>query len=94
MDRSKAGTSCSHARSVRAQASSASGGGPSNVAATVVAQVNLTVQGQTADAFLNVAFITGPSIEAEVDFQNVGAPIPADLRIPVVANVAARAAQG
>lgn len=71
-----------------------SGGGPTNVVGTAAAQISLTAQGQTATAFVDATFITGPSIEAEVDFQNVGAPIPAAVRIPVVANVAARAAQG
>jgi len=70
------------------------GGAPANVVGTAAAQISLTAQGQTATAFIDATFITGPSIEAEVDFQNVGAPIPADVRIPVIANVAARAAQG
>lgn len=65
---------------------------------TAAAQIGLTAQDQTATAFVDATFITGPSIEAEDDLQDVGAAIPAAVRIPVVANVVAnvvaRAVQG
>ena len=42
--------------------------------------------------YLTIVSISGRLIEAEVDFDNVGAPIPADVRAALVAKVAARAA--
>ncbi len=69
-------------------------GGPSNVVGTGTGQVNVTVQGQTATVYLNVAFITGPLIEAEVDFENIGSPVPADLQAAAIKAVATRAAAG
>jgi hypothetical protein len=41
-----------------------------------------------------VAFITGPLIEAEVDAENVGTPVPASVVNRLVATVATRAAKG
>jgi hypothetical protein len=69
-----------------------SNGGPSNVVGLGVGTVNVTVSGQTATVYLNVAFITGPLIEAEVDFENVGAPVPAATQSALIAAVANRAA--
>jgi hypothetical protein len=66
--------------------------GPRNVVATGAGKINISQSGQRADVFLNVAFITGPLIEAEVDFENVGEPVPAAIRAAVIAKVAARAA--
>jgi hypothetical protein len=80
--------------SIKVTVTPGAGGGPSNLAGTATAQINLTINGQTGDAFLNVAYITGPSIEAQVEFQNVGTPIPTALRNSVIAKVAARAARG
>ena len=68
------------------------GGGPGNVAGLVSAKLTVTVSGQTADVFIDTALISGPRIEAEVDFENVGARVPASVRTPVIAKVAARAA--
>jgi hypothetical protein len=68
------------------------GAAPSNVAGTIVGDITLTANGQTTDAFLNVALITGPLVAAEIDFENVGAPIPAALRNAVITRMAARAA--
>jgi hypothetical protein len=66
----------------------------SNVVGTAAGKVNISSGGETADVFVNVAFITGPLIEAEVDFLNVGAPVPATVRNALIAKVAARAAGG
>jgi hypothetical protein len=67
-----------------------SAGGPSNVVATGAGKINVTVSGQVVDVYINVAFMTGPSIEAEVDFENVGTPVPASVRAPLIAKVATR----
>lgn len=66
-------------------------GGPSNVVATAAGNVELTVNGAAATLYINVAFITGPLVEAEIDFTNLAAPVPAALRASVIAKVAARA---
>jgi hypothetical protein len=68
------------------------GGGPSNVIATAAGKVSLTVSGKVGIVYVNVAFIVGPVTEAEVDFMNLGAPVPATIRGPLIAKVAARAA--
>jgi len=67
------------------------GGGPSNVVATATGRIEVTVSGQLVAFYLNIAFITGPSIEAEVDFFNIGTPVPTALRASLIAKVAARA---
>ena len=69
-----------------------SGGGPSNVVGTGTGTVTITASGKTATVYIGVAFITGPLIEAEVDAENVGQPVPADLMSALVTKVAARAA--
>jgi hypothetical protein len=68
-----------------------SAGGPANVVATGAGKVEVTVNGAVNDLYVNVAFITGPSLEAEVDFTNLGSPVPAALRSSLIAKVAARA---
>ena len=67
-------------------------GGPKNVVATAAGKVELTVNSEVEDLYVNVAFITGPLIEAEVDFTNLGAPVPTTLRSSLIAKIAARAA--
>jgi hypothetical protein len=52
------------------------------------------VNGQQVRVYLTVAFITGPLIEAEVDAENVGTPVPATVVNPLVATVATRAPKG
>jgi len=71
-----------------------SGGGPSNVVGTAAGRIALTAQGQSAVAYLDSAFMTGPALEAEVDFENLGGPVPTALRTAVIAKVATRLAQG
>jgi hypothetical protein len=68
-----------------------SAGGPSNVVATGAGRIEVTASGQVVDIYVNVAFITGPSLEAELDFSNVGSPVPANLQAALIAKVAARA---
>ncbi len=69
-----------------------SGGGPSNVVATGSGKIEVTVSGQQLAFYLDIAFITGPLIEAEVDFFNIGGTVPTALRTSLIAKVAARAA--
>jgi len=70
------------------------GGGPRNVVAHGSGRINITSGGQVVDLYLNVVFITGPLIETEVNFENIGAPVPLATRTAIVAKVAARAAAG
>jgi hypothetical protein len=80
--------------SVSSKFTAGSGGGPSNVVGSGVTTIKLTASGQHVVLYLTVAFITGPLIEAEVDTQNVGKPVPASLVKAAVSAVANRAAKG
>ena len=71
-----------------------SGGGPRNVVGHGAGRINVTTGGQVVNLYLNVAFITGPLIEAQVDFQGIGAPVPLATRTAAIATVAARVAAG
>jgi hypothetical protein len=71
-----------------------SAGGPANVVATGTGTIKVQVSGQQVTVYLTVAFITGPLIEAEVDAENPGTPVPASVVNPLVATVATRAAKG
>lgn len=66
---------------------------PSNVVATGAGQVGITASGKSATIYLNVAFITGPRIGAEIDFTSVGQPIASAMRTSLITNVAGRAAR-
>jgi hypothetical protein len=68
-----------------------SAGSPANVIATGSGTIKVRVNGQQVSVYLTVAFITGPLIEAQVDTENVGAPVPASVVNPLVARVATRA---
>jgi hypothetical protein len=70
------------------------GKGPVNLAATASAVITVASGSLSLTVYVNVAFITGPRIEAEVDAENVGTPVPAALRSKLVQAVAARAARG
>jgi hypothetical protein len=65
---------------------------PANVVGNGAGKIVVTTQGQTVPLYVNVAFITGHLIEAEVEFLDVGAPVAADTRSELIAKVAARAA--
>ena len=71
-----------------------SAGGPADVVATGTGIIEVSVSGRQVPAYLRVAFITGPLIEAEVDAENVGAPVPASVVNRLIATVATRAAKG
>ena len=71
-----------------------SAGGPANVIATGTGTVQVQVNGQQIPLYLSVAFITGPLIQAEVDADNPGTPVPASVVNRLAATVATRAAKG
>lgn len=73
---------------------SGSAGAPANVIATGAGTITVSVNGQHVAVYVTVAFITGPLIEAEVDTENVGTPVPASVVQSLVATVANRAAKG
>lgn len=69
-------------------------GGAANVAGTLHAKVSVTVQAKTVTVYLDSAFITAaPFVEAEVDYQGVGSPVPATLQTNLTRTVAQRARQ-
>lgn len=69
-----------------------SSGGPSNVVATAHVTVTVTVTGQQVTVYVDIAFIASGLVEAEVDFENAGAPLDAALQRQLVHVVAARVA--
>jgi hypothetical protein len=69
-----------------------SNGGPSNLVAMGHGTLRITVHGDTVTAYIDVAFISGPAIEAQVDFENVNLPVESDVQTAVIAAVAHRAA--
>lgn len=71
-----------------------SAGCPANVVATGTGTIKVRANGQQVPVYLTVAFITGPLIEAEVDTENVGTPVPASVVNPLVATVATRDGKG
>jgi hypothetical protein len=71
-----------------------SAGAPANVIATGAGTIKVSVNGQQVAVYVTVAFITGPLLEAEVDTENVGTPVPASVVQTLVATVATRAAKG
>jgi len=81
-------------RSAKVTITPGAGSGPSNVAGTATAVITVAAAGKSLTVYVDVAFITGPLIEAEVDAENVGSPVPAALRAKLVQAVAARAARG
>jgi len=48
--------------------------GMSNVVGTVSASVSVSASGQSITVYVGAVFIAGPTIEAEVTYENVGAP--------------------
>jgi hypothetical protein len=79
-------------KSVSVKVTPGSAGGPANVAATGVATFKTNEGGKQTVHYSTVAYIIGPFIEAEVDSESIGAPVPASLMEPLVATVANRAA--
>lgn len=68
-------------------------GYPRNVVAIISGRIGVIASGISISVFIDAAYITGPLIEAEVDFENVGAAVPAALRKHLIALVATRAAK-
>lgn len=65
-------------------------GEPSNVAAMVVGTISVTANGQHFTVYDTSAFITGLKIEVDVDFENIGQPLPSALQDRLIAVVANR----
>lgn len=68
------------------------GAGPANVAGAGSVSVPITASGQQAMVYVDFVFVTGSLMEAEVDAENVGAPVPAAVLQAAVKAVADRAA--
>ncbi len=68
------------------------GAGPANVAGVGSVTVPISASGQQAMVYVEFVFLTGPQLEAEVDAENVGAPVPAAVLQAAVKAVADRAA--
>jgi hypothetical protein len=71
-----------------------SAGGPANIVGTGTGAIKVDANGQKVAVYLGITFITGPLIEAEVDTENFGAPVPVSTVKSLVAAVANRAAKG
>jgi hypothetical protein len=70
------------------------GGGPSNVVGTGTGSITVSSGGATVTIYDSVAFITGPLLEAEADFDSPNQPVPATMFANLVNAVATRAAKG
>lgn len=66
-------------------------GEPANVAAMVVGTISVTASGQQVTVYDTSALITGPKVEVDVDFENIGQPLPGALQDHLIAVVAGRA---
>jgi hypothetical protein len=67
-------------------------GGPANVVAVGRGEFTIDSSGVAVNVYLAMGFITGPLLEAEVDFENPTQPIPAAMFASLLSTVAARAA--
>lgn len=70
------------------------GSGPVNVVGTATAVLTVHTARGPVTVYADIAFITGPMLEAEVDTENVGSPVSVALRRKLIQAVAARAARG
>lgn len=70
-----------------------SNGGPSNIAATGTGVIQVQINGLEVPVYLNVAFITGPLLEASVNAESAVHPVSPALVNSLVSLVAARAAR-
>jgi hypothetical protein len=71
-----------------------SGTGPANVAGTLSATVPITANGRQDLLYIDYVYLTGSFIEAEVDGESLGAPVPAAAMRAAVRAVAARVVAG
>lgn len=69
-----------------------SNGGPFNVVSTGEGVISVDSNGRKVTIYLNIAFVSGPQIEGEIDFTSVGSPVPAETQKALVAIFAQRAA--
>jgi hypothetical protein len=70
------------------------GGGPSDVVATAAGKVSIFASGQRVTIYLDVAFIKGDLVGADVDFVGFGQRIGADVQRKAIDAVANRVAAG
>jgi hypothetical protein len=70
------------------------GTGPANVAGSGSATVPVSGPAGQLTVYLDFVYLTGPLIEAEVDAENIGAPVPAAVLQSVVEKLATRTADG
>lgn len=68
------------------------GTGPANVTGSGQVTVPVSVNGRGISMYVSFVYLTGPQIEAEVDAENIGAPVPASVLRAAVLGVAQRAA--
>lgn len=69
--------------------------GISNVAGTANMTATVTESGNTGQFVTKAVFITGPDIEAEIDFTNIDGPLPSEaVQNALIAKVAGRASSG
>lgn len=68
-------------------------GSPKNVVTYGALHMSVAAAGQTVDLYLNVAFIVGRNIEAEIDFENIGGPLDAIIQSGAIKAVADRVAK-
>jgi len=69
-----------------------SGGGPTNLEATGDGVIAIMAQGQSASVYVSVAFISGPLVEAQVTFIDLGQRVDETLQRQIITAVAQRAA--
>jgi hypothetical protein len=68
------------------------GTGPANVVATGTGTIAYTVSGKTTTLNNSTVYLTGPRVEAHLDFQSTTTPVPAAVMAAVVTKAAARIA--
>lgn len=64
-----------------------------HVVGTLNASIPVTVQGQNVTVYTDSVFVTGPLVEAEVDFEGIGSPVSPALQAKLTKIVADRAAR-
>jgi hypothetical protein len=79
--------------SVRLQIETGAHGGPANLAGVISVQVGYKVQGQLRVIYVDSVLIAGHSIESQLTFTGVGAPVDPTIEARLIAAVAGRAAQ-
>ncbi len=71
-----------------------SNGGPNNVVGQLTATIPVTVSGTNLPVYIDLYFIAGTRVEAQIDFEDVGQRIDKTLQGQLVEVVAHRIATG